>query len=322
MTSTKQVTLLKVHKPKSALETTSIALLRSNIIDAFEAMRWSLEELSTALLQESNLMAWITDSNELFNFPQHYSNREKIIQILSQYEYLSTQAPREIIVCAGFVGASQETLNIVTNLNAQKDEFKRSILALKKIKPLIQDDLLTQAFDHILSHKRDLTTANNLQKMGLSRLHLKQCYRKIPILAQAPLKISWTWANTRSIKRISVLEAEKLLRKKNTADQGIVLQLEKLASLSTNEYLAIVQDLAPHLRANLVMEPSYPKERIMVKGPIPLFFPATVNQPWPEFKPPKAKTSKDKARVIRNDVRLDPIPFLPAIRAHRYQNLA
>lgn len=322
MTATKQVALLKETNSNGILESTSIALLRRDVIDAFEAMCLSQNQLNLALIAENNLMAWVMDTGELFNFPKHYSNREKIIQVLSQYEYFSTQAPREIIVCAGFVGASQETLNIVTTLNAQKDEFKRSILALKKIKPLIQDNELTQAFETILSHKRNLPTASNLKKLGLSRLHLKQCYRKIPILSQAPSKISWTWANTRSIKRISVLEAEKLLRKKNITDQGIILQLQKLASLSKNESLAIVQDLAPHLRANIVMEPSAPKERLMVKGPIPLFFPASVNQPWPEFKPPKVKTSKDKARVIRNDVKLEPTPFLPAIRAHRYQNLS
>jgi hypothetical protein len=300
------------------LETCSIALLRRQVAESFEAMLCSLDELGEALLDESALMAWVMDSNGLFNFPDHFSAREKIIQILNQYEYLSSQAPREIIVCAGFVGASQETLKIITKLNDQKDEFKQNILALKKIKPSLHEDELTNSFKALLSHKRNLPTASNLRKMGLGRLHLKQCYRKIPILNSAPLKISWTWANTRSIKRITVLEAEKLLRKRNISDEGIVLQLKKLSSLPLNEPLAIVQDLAPHLRANLVMAPSEPRERIMVKGPVPIFFPASLNQPWPQFKPPKKKTPKDKARVIRNDVRLDPMPFLPAIRAHRY----
>lgn len=303
-------------------ETKSIGLLRQDVIDTFSAMLITQENLNQAMLNENALMAWAADSSDYFNFPQHYSVREKIIHILSQYDYLPTQAPREIIVCAGFVGASEQTLDIAVRLNNQKDAFKQTILALKKVKPNLVDDELFHAFDHFWSHKRHGSTAAHLRKMDLARLHLKQCYRKIPILKAAPLKISWTWANTRSIKKITVAEAEKLLRKKNVSDEGIVLQLEKLAQLPFNEPLAIVQNLAPHLRANLVMEPSHPKERIMVKGPIPIFFPTTVNQPWPEFKAPKIKTTKDKTRLIRNDVRLEPLPFLPAIRAHRYLNLA
>ena len=302
-------------------ETTSIALLRHEIMETFSSMLLTLEDLSQAMLSENDLMAWAADSSDFFNFPQSHSVREKIIHILSQYEYLPTQAPREIIVCAGFVGTSEETLEIVVKLNYQKDAFKQAILALKKVKPNLLDDELFRAFDHFLSHKRHGPTAAHLRTMDLARLHLKQCYRKIPILKAAPLKISWTWANTRSIKRITVAEAEKLLRKKNLSDEGIILQLEKLAQLPFHEPLAIVQNLAPHLRANLVMEPNHPKERIMVKGPVPIFFPTTVNQPWPKFKPPKIKTPKDKTRHTRNDVRLDPSPFLPAIRAHRYLNL-
>lgn len=299
-------------------ETASVALLRAQVVEAFESLLTALDNLTEALLQESALMAWVSDNHDLFQFPEHYSVREKIIQILNQYEYLPTQAPREIIVCAGFVGASEETLDLVRILNNKKDAFKQSILALKKLKPLFQEEELTQSFQSLLAHKRNLPTASYLRKMGLARLHLKQCYRKIPILSRTPLKISWTWANTRSIKKITVLEAEKLLRKRNINDEGIQLQLKKLASLSPSNSLAIVQELAPHLRANLVMDPAEGKERLMVKGAIPIFFPASLNHPWPEFKPPKVKTPKDKARLVRNDVRLELNPFLPAIRAHRY----
>lgn len=315
MTITEHFSQIKL---KAKPETNWIMQLRQEVIETFNLMLLTLENLSHIMLNESHLMAWVADSSDFFNFPPSLSVREKIISILTQYEYLPTQAPREIIVCPGFVGASEHTLEIITQLNHQKDAFKQAVLALKKVKANLLDEELFRAFDYFQSHKRHNSTAAHLRTMDLARLHLKQCYRKIPILKAAPLKISWTWANTRSIKKITVEEAQKLLRKKNLSDEGILLQLEKLARLSVNEPLAIVQNLAPHLRANLVMEPNHPKERIMVKGPIPIFFPTNVNQPWPEFKPPKIKTPKDKTRHVRNDVKLDPLPFLPAIRAHRY----
>ena len=56
----------------------------------------------------------------------------------------------------------------------------------------------------------------------------------------------------------------------------------------------------------------------MIKAPLPILFPADKNTPLPDYKVCKAKESKNENRIIRVDTKLDPIPFLPAIRAHRY----
>ena len=153
---------------------------------------------------------------------------------------------------AGIVASSAGTLEAIQHLNACKDRFKASILALKSAKIALSDPYLTEHFEKVLS-KRARDVADTLTKMGLARLHLKQCYRRIPCFAVRPSKVSWTWANTRAITRISVNEAEKLLLKQGT-DPGIILQLNKLAHLNYDEPLAILQTLAPHLRANLVFE--------------------------------------------------------------------
>ncbi len=166
---------------------------------------------------------------------------------------------------------------------------------------------------------RNLNTATTLKSVGLARLHLKQCYRKIPILSHSPLKISWTWAHTRSIKKISINKAQEMLLKKGT-DAGIEMQIDKLKHLGAFEELAIVQELAPHLRANIVYSIDDKIHRSMIKGPIPIFFPCTPETPFPQFKPPVKKCDKDQNRSKRSDVRLDPNPYLPAIRAHRYSH--
>jgi len=167
--------------------------------------------------------------------------------------------------------------------------------------------------------------AHNLHRIGLSRLHLKQCYRLIPYFEKRPDKITWTWANTRSIKRITVLEADALLLKQGE-DNRIAWQRQKLAQLSQDEPLAVVQELAPHLRANVVFrdnEKATPTRK-MIKGPVPIFY-AEHNclQPnlLPCFRPPKEKKAKDKDRLTRNDMKLEPNLFLPAIRAHRYSRM-
>lgn len=291
-----------------------------DVIQAFRALQTAMEALHTQLVhRDAALPVWFEPPPQL-PLPPDVSEREKVFIYLTQFEYLSQQLPREILVGPGILGASQATLGSLAQVNTCKQHFKKSVLALKMANAsLLQAAPLNQAFEDLLN-KRHHTTATQLKKMGLARLHLKQCYRLIPCFQQKPERIAWTWANTRSIKRISVTEADGLLCKQGR-DGGIDWQRQKLAQLSPKEPLAIVQELAPHLRANLVFKTAQgTHQRKMVKGPVPFFYLVEDEHDCslPYFRAPGSKKSKDKERPIRRDVKLDPTVFLPAIRAHRY----
>ncbi len=294
------------------------AELKIDVLNAFSTLQDKLESLGQALDKDQGLTAWMQPAPPLLSYQSTTLNpRPLAFAALSQLEYADQQEPRETLVCPGFIGASQETIDLAQQLNEAKDIFKQAVLRLRQAKGSLKDlnfnDQNTQN-----NHARNSQLSSSLQKMGLSRLHLKQCYRKIPILKHAPIKISWTWAHTRSIKRITVEQAQRLLQKKSQ-DSGIQHQLSLLAQVPAHENLAIVQELAPHLRANILLpKDTVAKPRLMVKGPIPIFFPAGSETPAPQFKPPGEKLQKDINRLIRNDVKIDPNPFLPAIRAHRY----
>ncbi len=274
--------------------------IRQDVLNAFAGLQSSLDKLCDAIRKESDLIAWVHEESDMPLFLGDLTAREKAIALFKQLDFLANQAPREIIVLPGFMGAGSETIALVNDVNLAKDKFKKQVLALKAA-------LLTPT--HL---------TNAMQAMGFARIHLKQCYRKIPILKQAPLKMSWTWAHTKSIKRITVTKAQEMLLKRGE-DAGILMQLQKLGCLPQNEQLAIVQELAPHLRANIVLS-GETATRVMIKGPVPIFFPCDSQTSYPNFKPPLKKTLRDEKRSIRKDVRLDPTPFLPAIRAHRYTN--
>jgi hypothetical protein len=275
----------------------------------------AINDLCHAMQNETSLMAWT--QHIAFDESDHFrhTDRSRAAYILKQIEYTNEQAPRETLLCAGFIGASPETLKLVQAVNESKDSFKKSILALKSAKIPKTDPFLSAEFNTILPRSSETTQV--LQKLGLARLHLKQCYRKIPILQSAPSKISWTWAHTRAIKKIDVAKAIEMLLKKGQRT-AIDMQLQKLQSLSAKEPLAIVQELAPHLRANLVFKEAETQQRQMIKGPLPLFFPCTPETPRPHFSPPVPKQHKDDSRSKRSDIKIDPTPFIPAIRAHRY----
>lgn len=294
--------------------------LRIDVINHFEKLTNHIERLCQAILEDEGLVAWMQDIDNLPYSSGVDSHREKACNIIRQLEYLDDQAPREILISAGFIGASPETLKLAQELNEGKNAFKQSVLALKSLKLSIKDNLIAQDMQSILKKRPNVLT-KTLQHAGLSRIHLKQCYRQIPILLHAPQKISWTWAHTRSIKKITVAQADSLLSQKGD-NPNIEVQRKKLYSLSNNEPLAIIQELAPHLRANIVFNIDHHIKRMMIKGPMPIFFPATRQTPYPQYKAPKQKQEKNKNRVIRSDVKIDPTPFLPAIRVHRYQDFS
>lgn len=263
-----------------------------DLLNAFENLKQSLCHLCDAIRAEPELISWCHPSSLLDVATTNA--REQTCAVLSQLHYLDHQAPREILICPGFIGASPSTLKLAMQVNECKEVFKSCVLTLKKEVKI------------------------SLKQLGLQRIHLKQCYRKIPLLEQVPHKITWTWAHTKSIKKISIKQAQDLLLKKGQ-DVGIEIQLQKLNQLREHEHLAIIQELAPHLRANLVFKRHGEVIRKMIKGPIPIFFPSDKTTTYPDFKPPSEKQLKSEARSKRNDVKIESEVYLPAIRAHRYE---
>lgn len=292
--------------------------LNITVIDAFQKLVQALDQFETTLDHDNDLPAWVQPT-DYFHFTAQCHYRHQAMRLIKQLEYLEDQAPREILIMAGFIAASPQTIEAAHQLNEAKCAFKESIITLKqqKIKlPKITQAALNEAIHDYHRHRK---IASNLNRIGLARLHLKQCYRLIPILPDHPKKISWTWAHTRSIKKITRQQAEQMLIKKGQ-DQGIQYQLEKLYQLPANEPLAIIQELAPHLRANIVFhkDTSHSSLRMMIKGPVPILYPENAAYPIPEYSPPTLKKAKSGDRLTRNDVKIDPHPYIPAIRAHRY----
>lgn len=296
---------------------------RIHVLEAYQAIQEQLELLQTAIQADALLGTWVQELLNPTEFFLHTPNpRERAFNCIQQLEYLPLQAPKEIIVCAGFLGASPKTLEIVKSLNLKKEHFKKTILALKANRISLHDSLLNSYFNEVYP-QRDIQTADILKKSGLARLHLKQCYRKLPILPTAPLKMGWTWAHTRSIKKITVAQAYQKLCQKAQKNQeaGLQLQIKKLMNLPEHTSLAIVQELAPHLRTNIILEDAQGEQRrVMIKGSMPIFYPAQIHTALPVFKPVPQKCDKNKDRVLRSDVQLDPTPFLPGLRIHQYLN--
>lgn len=274
-------------------------LSEPHLIHSFNALRNAIDQFINQLCNEKNRPAWV------FNIEgeewQSTAAREQLANILKQLEFIDDQDGRETIICPGIIGASGSTIRAAFSLNKARDRFKNAVLTVNE------------------SDKERAHTI--MTKIGFARIHFKQIYRHLPILLKKPHSIRYTWGTTRSIKKISREEArKKLLEIDSTANPGIFRQLEALENLPHDEPLAVVQDLKPHIKANLTwVKQTEPGKitRKMISAALPILIPLDPDAQLPIHA---ASFPKDTAfkRKRRSDVKIEPIPFLPSIRAHRY----
>lgn len=169
--------------------------------------------------------------------------------------------------------------------------------------------------------KRHPEIGNLLRQGGLARLHLKQCWRHIPIAPAPVSRVRFAWYSSgRSIKKLTTQEAEQKLLKLDTDAPHIRIQLRKLAGIPSSEPLAQVQSQAPLMRANLFF--SEPLEdghtRRAMNVALPLIVPSKQPQ-LPHIKMPPLEPPTQRTRAKRSDEKLEQEAFLPSLRIYRYR---
>ena len=287
--------------------------LRFDLFSSYEALLQKLVSFSAALRNDHALPLWVSRTEQ--ELADQKDMRQKAIQLYQQLWYLDAQEGRETITCPGLIGVSGDTLNAALACNEAKDVFKSAVLALKALGKNQADILLSDL------QTREPEVSLALRRMGTARLNLKQAYRHIPLLKIKPVKVGFTWSKQgRTIQRISVAEARRLLSKRQSTPliQGA---LSKLASLSENEILARARSVVPHLRANIVFDPNtVTPHRRLIQTPLPLLVPLLPGENLPEFVPiPPEPIGQD--RLKRSDVKIDDTPFIPMLGIYRYKEM-
>ncbi|PRY65688.1 DNA replication terminus site binding protein [Vreelandella songnenensis] len=226
------------------------------------------------------------------------------------------QDGRETRNYIGVVAANQTLLEAIGAINEAKANISELLQKIKNLSP--------KAFGEIKQRlpKRHPYVDDVLRQSGFARLHLKQCWRQIPV-AEAPvsrIRLAW-YSSGRSIKRLSVQEAERKLMDLDTEAAHVRIQLRKLAGLPSGEVLAQVQAQAPLMRANLFFtEPlADGHTRRAFNIAMPLFVPAP-EQRLPHMNLPPLHPPTQRTRARRRDEKLEQEPFLPSLRIYRYKD--
>ncbi|MCG7602116.1 DNA replication terminus site-binding protein [Halomonas sp. McH1-25] len=239
-------------------------------------------------------------------------------QVLLDFWYEDEQDGRATRTYVGLVAANQTVLSAVAEVNTAKEHFAATISQIKAVdKRLLADVKLTLA-------QRHPALNSNLRGSGLTRLHLKQCWRHIPVAEQPLERVRFAWYTSgRSIRKITVQEAESMLLRLDTEAPHVRIQLRALAGIPSSEPLAQVQTQAPVMRANLFYQDPLPdgRPRRAMNVALPLFVPSEDGQ-LPRYNQPAPFPPEARTRAVRSDERLEQEPFLSSIRAFRYKTPA
>lgn len=291
------------------------------LIDSFDKMSMALLEFNDHL-QHCDLPLWLPLKDTIGGSEKMKS---KAIDLFSNFWYTDDQDGRLTVNCHGVIGASDALIASALNVNATKDLFKQAVSHLKNKNPKAINSTLQSRSQHLAAvMKRD----------GLSRLHLKQCYRHIPVLSKGCSKVNFSWYSSgRSIKCISQQQSLKMLLALDQSSAHIQAQIERLSKLRPDTRLAQVQTQVPIMRANAVW-PVCTGDYTATDGqkltnmqwlrkarnvPLPLLIPMVTGDALPVFSQPSLTPPKKRSRAIRSDILIDDTPLLPSLRIHCYK---
>ncbi|WP_176502782.1 DNA replication terminus site-binding protein [Cobetia sp. 5-11-6-3] len=284
--------------------------LMARIEAAFDEQISAAEQVITAVAEENSPL-WRLDGG--------HADLDWLRLALQDVWYQDGQDGRVTRPYLGVVAAGPQVIQAVSALNLAKEHLAGLFAELREAYP----DQLAE-LKAILPFRHPGLN-QHLKGDGLARLHLKQCWRRVPVAEAAVARVRFAWYSSgRSIQRVSVPECEAMLMKLDTEADHVRLQLRLLAGLPSDEILARIQPQAPLMRANLfyrepvLREDGELRARRAMNVSLPLFLPhddlrlPALNQPSPT--PPAQRT-----RARRGDVRIEDTPFLKSLRVHRYR---
>ncbi|SEM19337.1 hypothetical protein [Halomonas caseinilytica] len=265
---------------------------------------------------EALVDTWRLSNAESWTFETAPADAAWLHRALLDFWYQDGQDGRSTRSYIGLFAANEAVMEKLGAVNAAKKAFAEQLAEIRREVPgLIPEIKAVLPFRHPALHA-------HLHGVGLARLHLKQCWRAIPAAPAEVSRIRLAWYTSgRSIKRLSVRDAERMLLALDSDAAHVRIQLRTLAGLPDSEPLAQVQPQAPLMRANLFFREPLDNghSRQAMNVALPLFVP-TANGQLPDINQPPRHPPEKRTRAKRSDARLEDTPLLPSLRIYRYRD--
>tara|TARA_B100000678_G_C18226340_1_gene509004 strand:- start:2937 stop:3758 length:822 start_codon:yes stop_codon:yes gene_type:complete len=241
----------------------------------------------------SHLPAWFGEKSV-------NDDKAPLKQAFSEWSY-DSEVGHSTLSCPGALAGTVETLQLVVDINAAKDDFKT--FATKYLK------------DHQLTNTKLIRQL--LKQAGFPGIRLRQVYRHIRTLSFHPKRISFTQTHHNTYRIISKEEALLRLQKVGSGP-NIDWQKAKLASIS-DEKLVIRHDIKPlwAVNASTFKFDTGRSQYLKLLTRLPVVYLHDETQPLSlvGFSRPYQRHQKKP----RSDKRIESTPFLPSIFAYRYK---
>lgn len=206
------------------------------------------QEVALAAVAKEMCVLWLPDSKD----------DDEALPVTTEYSFDTTSG---VIVCdAALKDAADQ-------FNSAKESFFTAMMALRDELKLIHGTHINNIrYLHAEMAKRDERLGEELSKLGLARLDLIACYRKIRILPKNLRSVSWTWAsNHTAVKAISRKELLKLIESEIEGDTKEKM-IRTVASLPESTLFARKFEKQPQLRANLTYLDGTKGHQIQISG--------------------------------------------------------
>jgi len=284
----------------------------SQLIESFDHIVQGTQSLCLSLQQERNALWLPLTADETAS---GLTPLQKALNFYQDFWYQNGQDGRETRSCFGLISANEQQIQHAFEINEYKETFKQQVKILQS-----HNKQSWNEFRGVLA-KRHHDLRNSLHLSGLTRLHLKQTWRSIPVINRTPSRIGFNWYNSgRSIQKITVEQAQQALLNLDQSGDHIQTQLNILSHLPSHTPLAKVQNLAPTMRANIFFEDNSFPSRQAMNISLPILFKADKENKLPPHNEPELNAPLTRKRAVRSDRRIEDEAFLPSIRVHRYIN--
>jgi len=221
---------------------------------------------------------------------------------------------------AGMMCVSAKTVEAVKQLNQAKNRFQNAVGDLRgqvdNSRPhigVIAERILEQGGGRTETLKNIFTAAR------ITEVDLLRCYTQTRILPKNMLSLSWSWATTHTtIYRTGIKKAVEMANALSSEDTRSWV-ISELGKLKPGEKLAYRKELPNRLVANLVWyEKEVPKRKSVSVSGVVLCQDARLPRYVWRDNPKFDNASSRQDRLSRLDTKIDPSPFIPALRLHRY----
>jgi hypothetical protein len=224
---------------------------------------------------------------------------------------------RTTAICPGLMAARAATIQAAHEVNIAKDRFRAAYDSMRGKYLEIEDK-------ERCTNRREPLLKASLNALGRPHLHYWAAIRRLVVLDSLPASVSFHWAASERITRISLSEARARLermRRSPTPSPHLERQFETLTKLERagDQVLAVRRSPHVHPKATVVsVDEAGVFSTTFVRAVLPILYPGPARPGRPRFRAlPRGQDRPQRLR--RSDRLIESQPALPSIHAYRYR---